>query len=72
MSKPQKVLRHNVLTALGALCLDEDVREHRQRGFRRDARGNRGKTFLQFFTGDRKPHHRSSRVQDFVGILVLF
>jgi hypothetical protein len=27
MSKPQKVLRHNVLIALGALCLDEDVRE---------------------------------------------
>ncbi|MGE5251916.1 MAG: hypothetical protein ACM3QS_17060 [Bacteroidota bacterium] len=26
MSKPQKVLRYNVLTALGALCLDEDVR----------------------------------------------
>lgn len=27
MSKPQKVLRHNVLTALGALCLDEHVRD---------------------------------------------
>ena len=27
MSKPQKVLRQNVLTALGALCLDEHVRE---------------------------------------------
>lgn len=27
MSKPQKVLRNNVLTALGALCLDEHVRE---------------------------------------------
>lgn len=26
MPKPQKELRHNVLTALGALCLDEDVR----------------------------------------------
>lgn len=27
MSRPQKVLRNNVLTALGALCLDEHVRE---------------------------------------------
>ena len=27
MSNPQKVLRQNVLTALGALCLDEHIRE---------------------------------------------
>ena len=52
--------------------LDEDVREHRQRRLRRYARGDRGKTFLQLFSGDRKPHHGSSGVQNNSALLVLF
>ena len=44
--------------------LDEDVREHRQRRLCRNARGDRGKTFLQLFPGDRKPHRGSSAVQN--------
>ena len=52
--------------------LDQDVREHRQRRLRRNARGDRGKTFLQLFPGDRKPHHGSSGVQNNAAILVLF
>ena len=54
--------------------LDQDVREHRQGRLRRNARGHRGKTFLQLFPGDRKPHHRSSGVvyvQNGAALLVL-
>jgi hypothetical protein len=43
--------------------LDHDIREHRQGRFRRNARSNCGKTFLQLFPGDRKPHHSSYGVQ---------
>ena len=39
--------------------LDQDVREHRQRGLRGNARRDRREAFLKLLPGDREPHHRS-------------
>src|SRR5687768_10348964 len=36
--------------------LEQDVRQYRQGGFGRNARGNCGETFLKFFSRDREAH----------------